>query len=208
MQDACDIPVTIKHRIGIKGRESYTELSDFVGKVADTGCETFIVHARIAILEGLSPKQNRDIPPLQYDAVYKLKQDFPDLEIIINGGIKTLDECDTHLEHVDGIMMGREAYQNPGLLLDVDQRIYNDDRQTLSMEEAVYAMFPYIEEHLAAESEMKGKLNHITRHMLGLFQGYPGARKFRRYLSENAFKPEANTDTLLTALSLIEPKDL
>jgi tRNA-dihydrouridine synthase A len=208
MQDACDIPVTIKHRIGINGRESYTELSDFVGKVADTGCETFIVHARIAILEGLSPKQNRDIPPLQYDAVYKLKQDFPDLEIIINGGIKTLDECDTHLEHVDGIMMGREAYQNPGLLLDVDQRIYNDDRQTLTMEEAVYAMFPYIEEHLAAESEMKGKLNHITRHMLGLFQGYPGARKFRRYLSENAFKPEANTDTLLTALSLIEPKGL
>lgn len=204
MQDACDIPVTIKHRIGINGRESYAELSDFVGKVADTGCKTFIVHARIAILEGLSPKQNRDVPPLQYDKVYQLKQDFPDLEIIINGGIKTLDECDTHLQHVDGIMMGREAYQNPGLLLDVDKRIYGDSRETPDMAESINLMLPYIEQHLQND----GKLNHISRHMLGLFQGYPGARKFRRYLSENAFKSEANTDTLLTALSMIGKKNL
>jgi len=184
MQDAVGIEVTVKHRIGINGRDSYAELCDFVGQVRETGCRTFIVHARIAILEGLSPKENREVPPLRYEVVAQLKQDFPDLEIILNGGIKTLEECQLHLQTFDGVMLGREAYHNPYLLAQVDQQLFGSNTTPLSRAEALAAMRPYIERHLAEG----GAMHHITRHMLGLGQGFPGARRFRQLLSVDIHK--------------------
>ncbi len=199
MQDTVDIPVTIKHRIGINGRDSWQELCDFIGTVAETGCETFIVHARIAILEGLNPKENREIPPLKYDVVYKLKETFPDLEIIINGGIQTLADTQEHLKHIDGVMIGREAYNNPYILAAADQQIFNRDVDVTNRYDALEAMYPYIEQEMAQGV----RLNHVTRHMLGLFQGLPGARRFRRHLSENAHRPEASVETLKQAAALV-----
>ncbi|MCL6414640.1 tRNA dihydrouridine(20/20a) synthase DusA [Aestuariirhabdus sp. Z084] len=198
MRDAVSIPVTVKHRIGINGRESFDELTDFVGTVANAGCQTFIVHARIAVLEGLSPKQNRDVPPLKYDWVYRLKNLFPDLEILINGGITTLDQCQQHLQQVDGVMLGREAYQNPYLLASVDQTFYGSQQPPLSRHQVIEAMLPYIEQQL----QHGAHLQHITRHILGLFHQQPGAKRFRRHLSENAWKPGADIDTLITAVEL------
>ncbi|MFV8817624.1 tRNA dihydrouridine(20/20a) synthase DusA [Haliea sp. E17] len=195
MRAACEIPVTVKHRIGIDDMESYDELAGFVGTVAEAGCEVFIVHARKAWLQGLSPKENREIPPLNYPWVYRLKQDFPDLEIVINGGIQTLDECEEHLRHVDGVMLGREAYQNPWLLAEVDARLFGGEARVESREAVIDALLPYVEQRLAEGAQ----LNHITRHILGLFQGVPGARKFRRHLSENAYKKTAGIDVLVAA---------
>ncbi|MCJ8170786.1 tRNA dihydrouridine(20/20a) synthase DusA [Atopomonas sediminilitoris] len=186
MQDSVSIPVTIKHRIGINGRESYSQLCDFVGQVAETGCNTFIVHARIAILEGLSPKENREIPPLNYEWVYQLKKDFPALEVIINGGIKTLAECQEHLRHCDGVMLGREAYHNAYLLAEVDAALFSANHMPPSREQALRAIRPYIEQHLAEG----GALHHITRHVLGLAQGFPGARQFRQLLSTQVHKTQ------------------
>lgn len=197
MQDSTSIPVTIKHRIGVNGRESWEELVDFVGKVADTGCKTFVVHARIAILEGLSPKENRDIPPLKYDWVHRLKQTFPDLEIIINGGITTLDQTQEHLEQVDGVMIGREAYNNPWILAEADQRIFGAEGNTLSRHDVVEQMIPYVQQHI--DGHERHTLHHISRHMLGLFNGMPGARRFRRLLSEQAHRPEAMAELLIEA---------
>ena len=202
MQRAVDIPVTVKHRIGINGYESYQDLSHFVKTIADVGITTFIVHARIAILEGLSPKENREIPPLKPDWVYQLKQDFPNLEIIINGGIKTHDECLQHLKFVDGVMIGREAYQNPSFMLAADQLYFDGAAKAddiLARQQLVRSMYPYITQELSEGAV----LHHITRHMLGLFNGMPGARAFRRFLSENANKKDANTDVLEHALNLI-----
>ena len=199
MRDACDIPVTVKHRIGIDHMESYAELADFVGTVASAGCDVFIVHARKAWLQGLSPKENREIPPLNYPWVYQLKRDFPALSIVINGGIQSLAECETHLQQVDGVMLGREAYQNPWMLADVDRRLFAQDNPAGSRDEVVQALLPYCEQALAGG----GRLNHITRHILGLYQGMPGARKFRRHLSENAFREGADVDVLREALSLV-----
>jgi len=179
MRDAVDIAVTVKHRIGIDGRDSYGELCDFVGQVSEAGCRSFIVHARIAILAGLSPKQNREVPPLRYDIAAQLKQDFPALEIILNGGLKTLDDCQTQLKTFDGVMLGREAYHNPYLLAGVDQQLFGSSAAPLSRTEAFNNMRPYIAQHLAAG----GTLHHITRHMLGLGQGFSGARRFRQLLS-------------------------
>ena len=184
MQDAVGIEVTVKHRIGINGRDSYAELCDFVGQVNAAGCNSFTVHARIAILEGLSPKENREIPPLQYDVAAKLKKDFPSIEFILNGGIKTLTECQTHLETFDGVMLGREAYHNPYLLAQVDQTLFGSDRPVISREHALLQMLPYIEQHLAEG----GALHHITRHVLGLAQGFKGARRFRQILSADIHK--------------------
>ena len=184
MQDAVGIEVTVKHRICINSRDRYAELCDFVGQVRETGCRTFIVHARIAILEGLSPKENREVPPLRYEVVAQLKQDFPDLEIILNGGIKTLEECQLHLQTFDGVMLGREAYHNPYLLAQVDQQLFGSNTTPLSRAEALAAMRPYIERHLAEG----GAMHHITRHMLGLGQGFPGARRFRQLLSVDIHK--------------------
>ena len=200
MIDVCDIPVTVKHRIGIDAMESYHEMQDFVGTVAEAGCEVFIVHARKAWLQGLSPKENREIPPLNYPWVYQLKQDFPDLEIVINGGIQTLPECQAHLEQVDGVMIGREAYQNPWMLAAVDDVIYGMDKPANSRDDIIIALLPYVEQQLASG----GHLNHITRHILGLYQGVPGARKFRRHLSENAYKKEAGIEVLKEAFRLVQ----
>jgi tRNA-dihydrouridine synthase A len=196
MQDACSTPITVKHRIGINGRESYEELCDFVGTVHAAGCTSFTVHARIAILEGLSPKENREIPPLKYEVVHQLKRDFPQLEIILNGGLTDLDVMQAQLAHVDGVMVGREAYHNPWLLSEVDRRFFGDDHPLPSRIEVMALMRPYIERHIAAG----GQMHHITRHMLGLFQGLPGARHFRRELSTTIHRtdePLALYDALL-----------
>jgi len=203
MKAATDLPVTVKHRIGIDGRESWDELCEFIEKVAAAGCQTFIVHARIAILEGLSPKENRDIPPLKYDWVYRLKEKYPYLEIIINGGIKTFDECHEHLRHTDGVMLGREAYHNPWLLAGVDPEFFGEPAPVTSRQEALRAMFPFIEKEL----ERGVFLTHISRHIMGLFHGMPGGRQFRRHISENAYKPGSGLDVIETALSKVrEPQ--
>ncbi len=195
MRDACDIPVTVKHRIGIDDMESYGELTDFIEPVAAAGCNTFIVHARKAWLQGLSPKQNREVPPLNYPWVYQLKTDFPELNIVINGGITTISECQQHLDNVDGVMIGREAYQNPWLLAEVDSAIFGMDKPAISRDDVMAKLLPYVEQQLSRGA----RLNHITRHILGLFQGVPGAKKFRRYLSENAYSREAGVEVLVEA---------
>lgn len=184
MRDSVSTPVTVKHRIGINGRDSYAELCDFVGQVREAGCRSFTVHARIAILEGLSPKENREIPPLRYDVAAQLKADFPDLEIVLNGGIKTLDECQKHLETFDGVMLGREAYHNPYLLAEVDQQLFASDAPVVSRSEALAQLRPYIVAHM----ESGGAMHHVTRHILGLAQGFKGARRFRQLLSADIHK--------------------
>jgi tRNA-dihydrouridine synthase A len=176
MRNAVDIPVSVKHRIGIDDMHSYEEMLHFVDTVAKTGCNNFIVHARIALLQGLSPKENREVPPLRYEDVYRLKQDRPDLIIEINGGIKTFAETQEHLKHVDGVMIGREAYHNPYLLAELGQlwNLEAPDRFEIMAE-----MMPYIAKRLAEGAP----LSIITRHILGLFQNLPGARKWRQSLS-------------------------
>lgn len=184
MRDAVSIPVTVKHRIGINGRDSFEALCDFVGQVREAGCRSFTVHARIAILEGLSPKENREIPPLRYDVAAQLKAAFPDLELVLNGGIKTLGECLGHLNTFDGVMLGREAYHNPYLLAEVDAALFGAAQPPVSRFGALQGMRPYIEAHLAEG----GAMHHITRHMLGLAQGFKGARRFRQLLSVDIHK--------------------
>ena len=200
MRDACDIPVTVKHRIGIDDMEHYEELTGFVEPIAAAGCEVFIVHARKAWLQGLSPKQNREIPPLNYPWVYQLKKDFPNLTIVINGGIQTLEECRGHLAHLDGVMLGREAYQNPWLLAEVDSTLFGMDKPAESRDDIIAGLLPYVERQLAQGAH----LNHITRHILGLYQGVPGARKFRRHLSENAYRKEAGAAVLREAFERVK----
>jgi tRNA-dihydrouridine synthase A len=200
MSAATSLPITVKHRIGIDDLDSREFLFEFVNEVKLSGCSTFIVHARKAILQGLSPKENRDIPPLIYDRVYDLKHEFPSLEIIINGGIKTLDDIQTHLQHVDGVMIGREAYHNPWLLSKVDSSIYNDQAvETIGRHDVARRMFPYISKQLLDGQ----RLNYITKHMLGLFHGQPGGKKFRRYISENAHQADAGLEVLEQALKLV-----
>ncbi|BAO45107.1 tRNA dihydrouridine(20/20a) synthase DusA [Thiolapillus brandeum] len=199
MTESCTLPITAKHRIGIDELDSYDLLTAFVEKLANAGCKTFIVHARKAWLQGLSPRENRDVPPLHYDRVYRLKQDFPHLEIILNGGVKSLDEALGHLEQVDGVMIGREAYQNPWMLAEVDRRIYGDDRQPASRHQVIEQLLPLVEQECSKAVPLK----RITRHILGLFHGQPGAKKWRRYLSENAHLPGAGPETLETALGLV-----
>lgn len=196
MGQAVSIPVTVKSRIGIDDRDSYEELVHFVSTVADAGCGTFIIHARKAWLSGLSPKQNRDIPPLRYDIVYQLKKDFPELEIILNGGITTLDQAEDILENVDGVMVGREAYHNPYLLADVDRRFFGESKAPLSREAVLRSFIPYMREQL--EDEVR--LSSISRHILGLFHGEYGARGWRRHISENVCKPGADIHVILDAL--------
>lgn len=200
MQSAVNIPVTVKTRIGIDELDSYEFLCDFVEKVKNTGCRELIVHARKAWLSGLSPKENREIPPLDYERVYQLKRDFPDLFISINGGIKTVEEMKAHLHHVDGVMVGREAYQNPSLLGVIDNALFDENAPIITARQAVEKMLPYIENQLSQGVY----LNHITRHMLGAFQNCKGARQWRRYLSENAHKPGAGIDVVETALGFVE----
>ncbi len=200
MRDVVSIPVTVKTRIGIDDLDSYAFLCDFVGTVAEQGgCDTFIIHARKAWLSGLSPKENREIPPLDYPRVYQLKRDFPQLTMSINGGIKSLEEAQAHLQHMDGVMVGREAYQNPGIMAAVDRVIFGASGPDADPVATVRAMYPYIEQELSRGTY----LGHITRHMLGLFQGVPGARQWRRHLSENAHKPGAGIQVVEQALAKV-----
>lgn len=204
MKEVVDVPVTVKTRIGIDDQDSYEFLTDFVSTVSEKGgCEQFTIHARKAWLSGLSPKENREIPPLDYPRAYQLKKDFSHLTIAVNGGVKTLDEIKEHLKHLDGVMVGREAYQNPYILAEVDQQIFGLDKPIKKRTQVVQEMYPYIEQQLA-----KGAyLGHITRHMLGLFQNMPGARQWRRYISENAHKPGSGIEVVESALAKI-PKEL
>lgn len=205
MRDAVQIDVTVKHRIGIDQADSYDFVRDFIGTVADAGCTTFIVHARNAILKGLSPKENREIPPLRYEVVYQLKRDFPDLEIILNGGVKTQEEIDTHLAHVDGVMLGREAYHQPYLMADFDMRYYGDTAQPRTRAEVLQAMIPYMTEQLqrhGGRGEKGGglRLNSMTRHLLGLMTGLPHARAFRQTLSDARQLASGKPEIVLDAL--------
>jgi tRNA-dihydrouridine synthase A len=208
MRDSVSIDVTVKHRIGIGKAESYDFVRDFVGTIADAGCGTFIVHARNAILTGLSPRENREIPPLRYDFAYRLKRDFPRLEIIVNGGIKTQADIDAHLLHVDGVMIGREAYHNPYSMASFDSRYYNDGATVKSRAEILEAMLPYI--RLQLQHYGKGgiagelKLNSITRHMLGLMTGMPGARRFRQTLSDSKKLAAGDPALLLEAFTRMQ----
>ena len=204
MRDAVSIDVTVKHRIGIDRNEDYAFVRDFVGTISDAGCQTFIVHARNAILKGLSPKENREIPPLKYEVAYQLKREFPKLEIIINGGIKTDDEIATHLAHVDGVMLGREAYHNPYVMATYDARFYADDSAVRTRLQVLEAMIPYIDEQLREFGPRGLKLNSITRHMLGLMQGLPGARAFRQMLSDPQKLASADPRLLLEAAARMQ----
>ncbi|MDF0605952.1 tRNA dihydrouridine(20/20a) synthase DusA [Neisseriaceae bacterium TC5R-5] len=197
MRDAVSIDITVKHRIGINQIEHYGYLADFVDIVAAAGCKTFIVHARNAVLKGLSPKENREVPPLKYDYVYRLKQERPDLEILLNGGVKSDSEISAHLQQVDGVMLGREAYHNPWLMATWDQQYYGTDPIALSREQAVAAMLPYIDARLAEGH----KLRNIARHILGLYQGVPGARQWRRILSDAKELEGADSALLLRAMA-------
>lgn len=195
MQAACGLPVTVKHRIGIDDMDSYEALSDFVSRVAGAGCETFIIHARKAWLSGLSPKENREIPPLRYDVVHRIKHDFPQLEIIINGGIGNLDQAEAQLRQVDGVMIGREAYQNPWILAEADRRLYGDDHPIPSRHQVVEQLMPFAERTFAEGVPV----NRISRHILGLFQGQPRGRAWRRYISENAHRAGATPEVIREA---------
>lgn len=200
MRDVVDIPVTIKTRIGIDELDSYQFLGDFIDTVSQQGgCERFIIHARKAWLSGLSPKENREIPPLDYNRVYQLKRDFPHLMLAINGGVKNLAEVQTHLAHLDGVMIGREAYQNPAILAHVDNALFDATAIIADPIVVVHSLYPYIERELTQGVY----LGHITRHILGLFQGIPGARQWRRHLSENAHKPGAGIDVVAQALRFV-----
>ena len=199
MRAAVGVPVTVKCRIGIDDQDTEQELEFFVASVSQAGCETFIVHARKAWLEGLSPKQNRDVPPLDYDRVYRLKNAHPELEICINGGIESLVEAEAHLAHVDGVMVGRAAYHNPYLLAEVDARIFGDDTGAPSREQVLERFTAYAERHL--DDGMR--LHHLTRHILGLYHGQPGARRYRRFLTEEAANRDAGIDVLKECLARI-----
>jgi tRNA-dihydrouridine synthase A len=197
MSSVSEVPVTVKSRIGIDDHDSYDFLKQFIEALRDAGCSKFIVHARIAILEGLSPKENRSVPQLNYARVYKLKSEYPELTIVLNGGITTVDECEKHLEHVDGVMIGRQAYQQPWFLTELEQAFGRDaDYIAPSRHDVVQRMLPYIRREL----ERGAALKQITRHMLGLFAGQPGARAWRRYLSENAHRDGAGIEVLHAAL--------
>jgi tRNA-dihydrouridine synthase A len=201
MLAATVLPVTVKTRLGIDDLDSYDHLRDFIGAVAQSGCRVFIIHARKAWLKGLSPRENRELPPLQYDTVYRLKRDFPGLTIVLNGGVQTLDEAGRHLRFVDGVMLGRAAYQNPYLLADVDARFFGADVSPLTRQEIIERLLPYVVRELRAGVELK----HITRHILGLFQGQPRARAWRRHLAEHAHHPDAGIGVLRAALAHVQP---
>jgi tRNA-dihydrouridine synthase A len=200
LKAGCALPVTVKHRTGIDQQDNYDLFRDFINIQVGAGAAALIVHARNAWLKGISPKQNRDIPPLKYDWVYRLKRDFNDTEIIINGGIKTLDASLEHLQRVDGVMLGREPYQNPYLLANVDRVIFGQPESRVKSRQALLQeIYPYIERHLAENLP----LTKMVRHILGLFHGEPNARRWRRYLSENVFQKSAGMHTLYEAERLL-----
>ncbi len=201
MRAAVAVPVTVKCRIGIDDQDGEADLQRFVETVAEAGCRTFIVHARKAWLHGLSPKQNRDVPPLDHDRVWRLKASRPDLTVVLNGGIATIAETKRHLSHVDGVMMGRATYQNPSLLLGVDEALFGAPGRHADPAAIMARMAPYIERELSRGE----RLSSITRHMLGLVQGVPGARGFRRHLTEGAIRPGAGLEVVFDALRFLRP---
>jgi len=200
MAVASSVPITVKCRIGVDDQDVDAALDELASRVFDAGVECLIVHARKAWLKGLSPKENRDIPPLDYERVYRLKQKFPHQQIIINGGIVDHRDCEKHLRHVDGVMLGRSAYQNPYILAQVDALYYGSDAPAPDRHEIVERLLPYVERKLSRGIP----LNRITRHILGLFQGCPGARAWRRHLSENAHLPGAGADVIVSAAALVD----
>jgi tRNA-dihydrouridine synthase A len=197
MQARCRLPVTVKTRLGIDRQDSYGDLRRFVATVAAAGCRSFTIHARKAWLQGLSAKQNRELPPLDYARVYRLKEDFPELEIVINGGIRDLDEAEAHLASVDGVMIGRAAYQDPYCLAEADGRVFGAPRPLPRRAEVVAAFLPYVRDRLAEGVPLQA----MTRHILGLFNGLPGARHWRRVLSENAPRRGAGVEVIEAALA-------
>jgi len=202
MRQATALPVTVKHRIGIDDLDSYDHLRRFLDTVADGGCTTFIIHARKAWLHGLSPKENREIPPLRHDVVHQVKRDYPELEIILNGGLKSVAEARAHLEAVDGCMIGRAAYETPYILATADQEVFGADTAVPSRAEVVRRYLPYMSEKLAEGVP----LNRMTRHILGLFQGCPGARAWRRHLSTHAPRKGAGIEVVEDALAAMEDR--
>jgi len=204
MQAAANVPVTVKSRIGIDDLDSYQFLHTFIDQVAQAGCQHFIIHARKAWLTGLSPKQNRDIPPLDYSRVYQIKHDFSDLEISINGGIKTLAEAEEHLNHIDGAMIGREVYSSPYMLAEADQQIYGVDKPVLTKADVIEGMADYIDQYISVTPEHgKNRAWHVLRHMLGLCNGLAGARQYRRSLSDCSGDEGANGDSLRQAYNQV-----
>jgi tRNA-dihydrouridine synthase A len=200
MKRVVSVPVTVKCRIGIDDQDPEAGLDTFARKVVAAGADALIVHARKAWLQGLSPKENRNIPPLDYHRVYRLKASFPDLPVIINGGIDSISEAKRHLAHVDGAMLGRAAYQAPWRLLEVDNELFGEEPPHATMKCAIEAMIPYIEDQLAGGA----RLHSIARHLVGSFHGVPGARAFRRYLAENAVKADSGVDVLREAMVLVD----
>ncbi len=199
MRESTHLPVTAKHRIGIDHRDSYAELAHFVETLAGAGCRTFIVHARKAWLQGLSPKKNREVPPLRYELVYRLKSDFPHLEIVINGGILNLEQAEAQLQRVDGVMMGRAVYHDPWLLAEADRRLFGESWHPGTPHQVVRRLLPLVER----ECRRGVPLKRIARHLLGLFHGRPGAKRWRRHLSQHAHRPEAGPEVLEQALALV-----
>ena len=194
------LPVTVKCRIGVDDKDTHADLVNFINVVATGGCELFVIHARKAYLQGLSPKENREIPPLNYERVFAVKQEFPELNFIINGGITSINEALSLLEKVDGVMIGREAYNNPYFLREVDNRIFGDLTSEKSRTDYLYQYLPYIESQLTDGAS----LHHMTRHLMGLFKGQKGGKLYRRHLSEYSHKKEASINVLLDAIAYVE----
>ncbi len=203
MTEAVAVPVTVKSRIGIDDRDSYEELQRFIAVVAARGCRSFVIHARKAWLSGLSPKENREIPPLRHDVVARIKADFPELEIVLNGGVATLEQAAAHLAGVDGVMIGRAAYRDPWILAGADRRIFGEASGPADRHAAVDAVLPYVEAQCAAGVP----LARMTRHMMGLFNGLPNARAWRRYLSEEGHRSGAGPEILARAAALVPRPD-
>lgn len=199
MRSAVDLPVTVKHRVGIDELDRYEDMLNFVDVVRASGCDRFSVHARKAWLTGLSPKENRNIPPLRYEDVYRLKHERPELMVEINGGIKNLDQAEAHLSQVDAVMVGRGAYDDPAFLLQADSRLFGREDPSASLEAALQAYLPYVESHLSAG----GRLHSVTRHLMGLFTGQPGARRYRRHLGEHAVREGAGIEVLVEAARFV-----
>ena len=205
MKDAVGIPVTVKCRIGVDDQNPQTALDDLAGAVFDNGCDGLWVHARMAWLEGLSPAENRDIPPLDYDRVYRLKQDHPGRFIGINGGIADLQQAEAHLAHVDGVMLGRAAYHTPDILGQVDRRLFGSKRPPPADREICAQMMDYARAHLS----QGGRVSHVTRHMLGLFRGQPGARRYRQIMTVEAARPDADETVIERAFAaVLQPRDV
>ena len=200
MKKSVSIPVTVKCRIGVDDMDEDAYLDKFIKEVSFSGCETFIIHARKAWLSGLSPKDNREIPPLNYQRVYKLKETFPELNIIINGGIKKIKESIKHLNYVDGVMLGREAYDNPFILTEVDSEIFSDPMHPIRRTDILYKLLPYIQ----SEIDKGTKISHITKHLMGLFKGFDGAKNIRKYLVSlsNEVQPVDNYENFLSEIAI------